>query len=721
MSSTNVRDEQTAHKNTKSTSTTSASRPTQCMRPASYTARAHEASRDATKRRLPHPYAKTEAPSVSSGGSTIIDDNLAGRSSTSAHAGRIQGVTKKCSSLVKSQSCDDIRSRTSSIVRYQAVFKHGISRDRKKPRSTSSSHADNINKALHQSSTSRIIPTWNNSTLQNMSNTSSYTLVDLATEDIIENIEIEDTFEGSTLGFTSEVEKYSISPWEDEPASMSAPLSNLLLPENVIGLDLLTLSHKKSTPSRIRCAFCDFTFSGPHRKQKVIDHVIEAHHVVLGASAATKQLNAHTKGLAKFPDHVTFGLHTEVSPPTEPSSVKILEQDLGNASQFANDLSAIGTKWQDDLRMRRRASGPMTVAVVLTSDTHHTPGLQDPKALLNTILSLVNDSDSEVDPEKANDLFNGLDLIVEDLSHRLLVPQHFLISRALTDDDLSPKHDTVRCILNTLASLGRTIEPESSPCSADPTGEGSAASAGVKSCPASQHTKFPPSFYSSLGSQAFSPEGTGGSYTQDNGGRENSPSPEGNTGPSPTIALSETSKRPRSRLLACPAKKHDEVHGRQPSCSYQGAANMSSLKTHLRSREHVQGLPFIEFCRTCADYIIDRAEWQNRHASESGRSNKQIRGNGVVKQWQALYKKMFPRSERVPHPCTQTNPDHLELLLTPGQQTCAMLDGHQKLPPYHVSPSIRLSAAMEAPTLTSTNHSRRSRPGKRIYPYPARK
>lgn len=83
---------------------------------------------------------------------------------------------------------------------------------------------------------------------------------------------------------------------------------------------------------------------------------------------------------------------------------------------------------------------------------------------------------------------------------------------------------------------------------------------------------------------------------------------------------------------------------------------MSSLKAHLRSREYNKSLSFIEFCRTCAEYIIDTKGWENINAIQlciqhPGSPNKHIRGSGVVKQWQALYKKVFEQSERVPNPC----------------------------------------------------------------------
>jgi hypothetical protein len=83
---------------------------------------------------------------------------------------------------------------------------------------------------------------------------------------------------------------------------------------------------------------------------------------------------------------------------------------------------------------------------------------------------------------------------------------------------------------------------------------------------------------------------------------------------------------------------------------------MSSLKTHLTSRNHHSDVSFICFCRPCSDYIIDKREWLDNHVTrrciqQTGLSNKQIRGSGVEKQWSRLYDKMFPQSPGFPSPC----------------------------------------------------------------------
>lgn len=111
-------------------------------------------------------------------------------------------------------------------------------------------------------------------------------------------------------------------------------------------------------------------------------------------------------------------------------------------------------------------------------------------------------------------------------------------------------------------------------------------------------------------------------------------------------------QRPEGRRLACHVRKNDEVHGRVPSCSFKGAGAMSALRIHLTCRDHSRDLHFIRHCRNCSEYVIDESDWCNRHEGMLCTMKKQSRGDAeVVRQWRELYEKMFPDSNRIPHPC----------------------------------------------------------------------
>jgi hypothetical protein len=176
----------------------------------------------------------------------------------------------------------------------------------------------------------------------------------------------------------------------------------------------------------------------------------------------------------------------------------------------------------------------------------------------------------------------------------------------------------------------------------------------VKSCPVSQHSES--SYSCSHNPRLAGGENEGGNVARGSCGPGGRLSSGNDYGPSPTVSVEEAKKKPKTRHLACPFRKHDEVHGLRPSCNYPGAGSMSELNGHLKGNEHSHNLACPRLCRTCWDYIIDRSEWQNLHHTKLctrhlGRSNTQIRGSGAVKQWQRLYIRIFPQSQRIPHAC----------------------------------------------------------------------
>jgi hypothetical protein len=81
------------------------------------------------------------------------------------------------------------------------------------------------------------------------------------------------------------------------------------------------------------------------------------------------------------------------------------------------DLIAIGTKWQDELRLRRTAQQIASTTYFVDSTQPAIPN--DPKVLLDSLLALPDANTSHADTERLNDFLNGLDFVARDLLHRL--------------------------------------------------------------------------------------------------------------------------------------------------------------------------------------------------------------------------------------------------------------------------------------------------------------
>jgi len=218
----------------------------------------------------------------------------------------------------------------------------------------------------------------------------------------------------------------------------------------------------------------------------------------------------------------------------------------------------------------------------------------------------------------------------------------------------SPEDETVRCISSVLNSLAQGTVSDLHSRQANETIPHIAGPSGVSTCPVAQESEST-TFQGSTLDSARGEQHFGNSTGCYSPLGERRPSDVDNRA-NPTVSVHSTKQKPKRRNLACPFRKDDEVHGRHPTCSHQGSSSMSSLKGHLKSSTHSIELNFISLCRNCANYIVDISEWQTLHLTKLcirhlGKSTKQVRGEGAVKQWQNLYMKVFPRSERIPHPC----------------------------------------------------------------------
>lgn len=128
------------------------------------------------------------------------------------------------------------------------------------------------------------------------------------------------------------------------------------------------------------------------------------------------------------------------------------------------------------------------------------------------------------------------------------------------------------------------------------------------------------------------------------------------TGQSLALRVQVKKAKRKDKLLACPNQKNNDVHVSPRSCRYEGGSFMSDIIKHLKSRGHRDDVPFVELCRTCWDYITDKRDWQHIHkVKQCGEgmavTHRQKRGTRIEQQWQDLYTKLYPDSEKIPCPC----------------------------------------------------------------------
>jgi hypothetical protein len=416
-SSTNVHDEETEHVRTPTILVDLDLLQSSCAHAEPWSAVNGTPTRAFLKSRAPRSYATSERGSFGSNTSTFFDDDLAETRSAPSLAVSTRGASNKLSTLIKSRSCDDLSLQISSFSRHDSFGEHNFDRVQKKARSACLEFVDDIRKALYQRPTFLRTPSWDGTTARGSSSTGSRTLVGVALDDDIQSY-AESTYGGSTL-LPSEVAD------TDAPILMTsgfiakpAPLLDSTPLEDDIDRELLRLSQEKSHSALISCAFCASMFYGTDRQQKCIDHILEAHQTVEESPVSLKHPALYPNELTKLSVDVK-----EKRPSTNPSKIidfasNAAVRPVDLSCRMAYDLFAIGSWCQDELWIQREAARPITAAVVLTGNTQpaHVP---DTKALLDTIVSLSSSIDSEAGSDKVNDLFNGLDLVVEDLARRL--------------------------------------------------------------------------------------------------------------------------------------------------------------------------------------------------------------------------------------------------------------------------------------------------------------
>jgi hypothetical protein len=311
--------------------------------------------------------------------------------------------------LSRSRSGDNLNLETSSRLQTQPLVEYR--------NDTSANEVDDIDDAMYQRFTLSHVPSWGDTTYQDTSTTSLHTLVGVPSNGEL-NIRREEAacVEGYAIPAPT-IEEYAKNPLTHEIATRIFRLFNPSPFLTRTDEALSTHFQENSQAGQSICAFCGSDFTGLDHKQKSIDHIRATHLNDRSISTAVKCVDPHPMRLSKPPQlAVNKKNFTALQLGLPPSRVVAL-CPMHHKLQMPDNLTAIGTKWQDELRARRRATRHIPASVNSNGSTQS--ALQhDRKALLYTILKLVNCSGAGVNPEKINDLFNGLDLVIEDLLHR---------------------------------------------------------------------------------------------------------------------------------------------------------------------------------------------------------------------------------------------------------------------------------------------------------------
>jgi hypothetical protein len=348
--------------------------------------------------KAPRFYASSQQSSSDTGINTLVDNDLAETRSTISHTGRICRRVAKRSKLFRSQSCDDRSLRSTSIPPACSFGKHYLDAEQCRARCATLGFVDDIRKALREGQALLPTPAWDGTTIQDSSSAGSRTLFSATLND--DGDGCDSFWDGSTLGSINANAAIHTTESPRKP-----PL------EEELDLELLRLAQEKPHTADTACAFCGSVFSGPDHRQMCIHHILNVHHTIANSPATVKQ---------KTPEKVeSKWLSLEPSETMESRGDAPLLSS-SHISQIDLDLLGVGTWCSEEYWIRREAARPIIAAVVLTDDTYmvRQPNAKD---LLDTILTLSRGGGPEADTERINDLFNGLDVVVEDLSRRLSV------------------------------------------------------------------------------------------------------------------------------------------------------------------------------------------------------------------------------------------------------------------------------------------------------------
>lgn len=164
------------------------------------------------------------------------------------------------------------------------------------------------------------------------------------------------------------------------------------------------------------CVCCGSVFSGPRHRIQTLDH-IQLVHIVPGFGLKSPVTpKPQDKVYSNFDGSFKNNTFTNASLTSDRGKASLIWQDQLR-HELSCDLKDVGTKWYDETRSRRARVESFTVATVLVESTRSSSH-PDSDILMNQIRTLVNSKDAEVDPERINDFFNGLEIVAQDLAHQ---------------------------------------------------------------------------------------------------------------------------------------------------------------------------------------------------------------------------------------------------------------------------------------------------------------
>jgi hypothetical protein len=337
-----------------------------------------------------------------------FDDTLAEtRSAPSGGYSSLEVATEHYT-LSRSRSGDNLNCGTYSYRPTQSLVVHRHDASADTPHAANSDPMNDIDEAMYQRFTLSHVPSWGDTTYHDVS-----TIETLVDEELMEREEKASYDKDEPLS-APKIEEHASHPLKHEIATkifhLFDPSQFPTRGDDAPGTHLQEdLQSVQST-----CPFCGSDFTGPDHKQKSIDHIQAAHLIDRSISTAVKDVDRYPMRLPKLPGLAVTKKNITALQSGRPRARVVAVCPMHHRLQLPDNLTAIGTKWQDELHAQRRA-------------TRHLPGSkgntqgnlqQDRKTLLHMIVALVNGSDNGVNPEKINDLFNGLDLVIEDLLHR---------------------------------------------------------------------------------------------------------------------------------------------------------------------------------------------------------------------------------------------------------------------------------------------------------------
>ncbi|KAH7374393.1 hypothetical protein BKA66DRAFT_468429 [Pyrenochaeta sp. MPI-SDFR-AT-0127] len=377
------------------------------------------------------------------------------------------------------------------------------------------------------------------------------------------------------------------------------------------------------------CAFCGSPFNGIDHKQSVIAHIRQHHPESLQAQSSGAGCTHKALHLRRDPkaSYIATNRDSLIDSHFEASKELNATWPIGKLVKSAHDFDAIGLWRYRDFSASRRAlkAKPATQPRLIDDNNPNIPH--------DRFLFLLNSLDPKVHPTRSNDFFNSLDIIVGNLV------------------DKFPGDIAVHGIQLALAHLARLYQLNFGGSSIKVNQSTSiAVHNGARVCAIRQHGGDSPS---SNASSSSLHSNNGVTNQKTNNSKLN-----GSKGMIPGKTPKNDLKKPRRKqtpgngrlLLACPFRKNCEVNGQDPSCTFGGSADMSSVTQHLKTRAHRQALDFLALCRNCWHYVLDQREYRDHHGVSQCSRRAQPRESLVASHWHSLYRTLFPDSGRLPSP-----------------------------------------------------------------------